>query len=233
MRGTGLTEEEFLTLTRPEEAARQFNSRMSPLQTTTRKARLFVCACCRRVWSHFGDAGRAAIEAAERAADGLIRVKDLKPFCAASPGEIKIGGRRVRSPANYAAVPFAWVTAHYAAEAAAFLFACASSPVVVERRAAEESELRAQCDLLRDILGNPFRPVTLAPACRTPVVVSLAQGVYNERSLPIGELDPHRLAVLADALEEAGAPDELVAHLRGSGRHVRGCFAVDLCLGLS
>ena len=42
-----------------------------------------------------------------------------------------------------------------------------------------------------------------------------------------------RLAVLADALEEAGSPDELVAHLRGPGPHVRGCWCVDLILGLS
>jgi hypothetical protein len=46
-------------------------------------------------------------------------------------------------------------------------------------------------------------------------------------------LDLHRLAVLADALEEAEAPSELVAHLRGPGAHMRGCHVVDLCLGLS
>jgi hypothetical protein len=34
--------------------------------------------------------------------------------------------------------------------------------------------------------------------------------------------------VLADALEQAGATGELVAHLRGPGPHMRDCFAVDL-----
>jgi hypothetical protein len=232
-RRNGLTEDEFLTLTKPQEAARQFNSRASPLRTTTRKARLFVCACCRRVWSHFADAGRAAIEAAERAADGLIRVKDLWPFVRASPPKIKVGGRRVRSPANYAAVTFAWVTADNAAETAAFLFACASSRVVAELRSAEESELRVQCDFLRDIIGNPFRPITLDTAHRTPTIVSLARAAYDERHRPSGELDLQRLAVLADALEEAGAPGEMVAHLREPGSHIRGCWAVDQCLGLS
>jgi hypothetical protein len=38
-------------------------------------------------------------------------------------------------------------------------------------------------------------------------------------------------AVLADALEEAGADAELVEHLRGPGLHLRGCWAVDLILG--
>jgi hypothetical protein len=46
-----------------------------------------------------------------------------------------------------------------------------------------------------------------------------------------GRLDPLRLSVLADCLEEAGADAVLVAHLRGPGRHVRGCWAVDAVLG--
>jgi hypothetical protein len=39
---------------------------------------------------------------------------------------------------------------------------------------------------------------------------------------------------LADALEEAGFSDpDFLAHLRGPGTHVRGCYAVDLILGKS
>jgi hypothetical protein len=60
----------------------------------------------------------------------------------------------------------------------------------------------------------------------------LAQAAYEERSLPSGELDTARLAVLADALEEAGCADAaILSHLRGPGPHVRGCWAVDLLLG--
>jgi hypothetical protein len=92
---------------------------------------------------------------------------------------------------------------------------------------------RRQAEMIRDIFANPFRPVTLSAAQRTPTVVSLAQAAYDERKLPSGELDRHRLTVLADALEEIGAADEVVTHLRSAGVHVRGCFAVDLCLGLS
>jgi hypothetical protein len=87
-------------------------------------------------------------------------------------------------------------------------------------------------DYLRDIFGNPFRPTSLDPTHRTPTVVSLARAAYDERHLPSGELDLHRLAVLADALEESAAPGQVVAHLRSPGPHVRGCWAVDLCLGL-
>ena len=49
-----------------------------------------------------------------------------------------------------------------------------------------------------------------------------------------GPLDSDRLAVLADALEEAGCENEdILQHLRGPGPHVRGCWVVDLVLGKS
>jgi hypothetical protein len=64
------------------------------------------------------------------------------------------------------------------------------------------------------------------------VVVRLARAAYEERDLPDGTLDNDRLAVLADALEEAGCGDaRILGHLRGGGEHCRGCFAVDLLLG--
>ena len=79
-----------------------------------------------------------------------------------------------------------------------------------------------------------LRPVTLNPAWLTPTVVQLAQAVYEERQLPEGTLDPAHLAVLADALEEAGCTDEaILTHLRGPGPHVRGCHVIDLILGRS
>jgi hypothetical protein len=62
--------------------------------------------------------------------------------------------------------------------------------------------------------------------------VQLAQGAYEGRHLPEGTLDKHRLAVLADALLDAGCTNgELLAHLRGPAPHVRGCWAVDCLLG--
>jgi hypothetical protein len=94
------------------------------------------------------------------------------------------------------------------------------------------------CDLLREVFGNPFRPPpTIDPAWLTwndGTVVRLAQSAYEERHLPAGTLDNGRLAVLADALEEAGCTDaDILGHLRGPGPHVRGCWPVDLCLGKS
>jgi hypothetical protein len=95
----------------------------------------------------------------------------------------------------------------------------------------ELSELAVQADYLRDIFGNPFRPTQLDSAWWTRPVITLARAAYEERILPEGHLDPQRLAILADALEEAGCTDaDLLGHLRSPGPHVRGCWAVDLAL---
>jgi hypothetical protein len=99
--------------------------------------------------------------------------------------------------------------------------------------AARDGEYARQADLLREIVGNPFGPLSISLSFRTPDVVALARTAYDERHLPRGELDLHRLAVLADDLEEAGATGNLVEHLRSPGPHVRGCWALDLVLGLS
>ena len=43
-----------------------------------------------------------------------------------------------------------------------------------------------------------------------------------------------RLPILADALLDAGCDnEELIAHCRSAGPHVRGCWAIDLILGKS
>jgi hypothetical protein len=88
--------------------------------------------------------------------------------------------------------------------------------------------------LLRCIAGNPFRPISVDPAIVTPTVASLARAAYDEPLLPSGEIEGDRLAVLSDALEEAGCDDaDILAHLRVPGPHVRGCHILDLLLGLS
>jgi hypothetical protein len=87
---------------------------------------------------------------------------------------------------------------------------------------------------LRDVVGNPFRKVKVPLAWlawHDGTVPKLARAASDERQLPAGTLDPARLGVVADALEEAGCADAgLLDHLRSPGPHVRGCFAVDLLL---
>jgi hypothetical protein len=61
--------------------------------------------------------------------------------------------------------------------------------------------------------------------CATPTVIDLARGIYAERAFD-------RMPILADALEDAGGTNEVIlAHCRGPGPHVRGCWVVDLLLG--
>jgi hypothetical protein len=79
--------------------------------------------------------------------------------------------------------------------------------------------------LIRDIFGNPFRPVKVAPAWRTSTGVELAQAIYDERAFD-------RLPILADALEDAGCTNaDVLEHCRQTGIHARGCWVVDLLLG--
>lgn len=98
------------------------------------------------------------------------------------------------------------------------------------------AELAEHAGLLRCIVGNPARPLpALPPALQTwrgGIIPRLAQAAYEQRHVPAGHLDATRLAVLTDALEEAGCEDALLlAHLRGPGPHVRGCAALDLLRG--
>jgi hypothetical protein len=177
-----------------------------------RKFRLFSCACVRRVFDCLPDVrSRRAVEVLELHIDGL-----------ASWAEVEMS----RRDANEVAV-----------NAAACL--ASEDPIIVawkavaHRRAgnpinqeAGEREARAQCNLLRDIFGNPFRPVSVEPAWRTSDVMLLAKGIYDDRAFD-------RMPILADALQDAGcASDDVLTHLRDThATHVRGCWALDLVLG--
>jgi hypothetical protein len=75
-------------------------------------------------------------------------------------------------------------------------------------------------------------PLAVDPAWRTPTVLALARGADEERASPAGPLDPVRLALLGDALEEAGCADaRLLAHLRSHDRRLRDCWVVNALLG--
>ena len=82
-----------------------------------------------------------------------------------------------------------------------------------------------QASLLRELIGNPFRPVTVNPAWLTSTVKQLAEAIYQEKAFD-------RMPILGDALEEAGCTDaEMLNHCRQQAEHVRGCWVVDLLLG--
>ncbi|MBN9120177.1 MAG: hypothetical protein J0I06_13610 [Planctomycetes bacterium] len=82
------------------------------------------------------------------------------------------------------------------------------------------------CELLRDIFGNPFRPVAFSREWRTDTVLTLARQMYASR-------DFSGMPILADALQDAGCDEPAILnHCRDPGQtHVRGCWAADLVLG--
>src|SRR5262249_869911 len=73
---------------------------------------------------------------------------------------------------------------------------------------------------LRDVIGNPFHPSSPLPRAvlswNDGTIPRIARGIYDDRKMPEGMLDNARLAILADALLDAGCEDEgLMAHCRG------------------
>jgi hypothetical protein len=182
-----------------------------------RKLRLFGCACVRRVVRLMPDKhSHRAVEVAERFADGLAGQGEL---LAAWQSTVRADGDHSR-----------WVLLKepaVAAEDPAFYAAAATR--ASRRASAREAEWAGQASLLRDIFA-PFSHTHVEPSWLTREALALAQAAYDERQLPEGTLDPARPAVLADALEEAGADGAILDHLRGRGPHVRGCHVLDLLL---
>jgi hypothetical protein len=183
-------------------------------QESDRKRRLFLVACCRRVTDIMTDGGRGAVDAAEAFADGEIGVFDLL-LARRTVGRPKGEKRYYAAAAARAASlpPSNDSSIHGAAWA-------------VNAAAKKRVERAVQAGLLRDVFGNPFRPVVLDPSWRTVAVVDLARGIYEERAFD-------RMPILGDALEDAGCDSaDVIAHCRDEkATHVRGCWVVDLVLG--
>lgn len=186
-------------------------------RATDRKLRLFACACARRVWRLLTDArSRAAVEAAERFADGLLTVAELR-------AHFNEAFRLIRQPVAILASDAANENARDAANTAAH-------DAIHQHKGSkrQRSARAAPSQFLRDIFGNPFRPVALDPAWLTSDVLALASGIYAERAFD-------RMPILADALQDAGCTnDDILSHCRDvSAAHVRGCWVCDLVLGKS
>jgi hypothetical protein len=215
------------------------------VNTSPRKLRLFACACGRHVWELLEDErSRRGVEVLERFADGLVDASEVESVerearaaaqaqPATSEGQDNVPDRQILAEAvAYTLLGSARTKEEYARIARDATFGFVLAMATGSDRYCPMKETNAQIHLLRELVGNPFRPVALGPASRTPTVTCLAQAAYDERIPPAGTLDPVRLAVVADALEEAGCMSEdILTHLRSAGPHVRGCWVLDLILG--
>src|SRR5262249_39048570 len=145
-------------------------------RVSARKLRCFACACMRAVWSHLIDErSQQAVEMAERYADGLASATELASAEAAAYEVARVADLRTTvSDPSWAATRAAHGAASYdaygAASGAAFIAALCSAPWAfdasgaVQHHGAPLAKARArrhQCDLLRDIVGNPFRRVVV------------------------------------------------------------------------
>jgi hypothetical protein len=213
--------------------------------TSDRKMRLFACACCRSLWPVFTDPRRRSIEVAEQSADGLIDRRELSAAHAQadSTGSLEalaqIASYRVARIAAENAALESWAV-HAALAAAGSRVQlwigdpADQQPCLGPCGTPECAEYRQRAaDLLRCVFGSPYRPAPAVDlawlAWNGGTAQRLAEFAYAKRTLPEGTLDAARLALVADALEDAGCTDaELLGHLRGPGPHVRGCWALDL-----
>src|SRR5262249_12416083 len=142
---------------------------------------------------------RQAVEVTERFADGLVSEEVLAAACRVVAGRhcvVDSPSSNRRADANGAA----WKATHASSRASPG--AGIQAILALETDAAWERERVHQASLWRDIFGNPFRPSRVEAAWRTPTISQLAQAGYDERELPEGTLDPARLLILSDALDE-------------------------------
>ena len=82
-----------------------------------------------------------------------------------------------------------------------------------------------QADAIRELFGNPFRPVDLNPRWLTSTVIGIAESIDRHAQY-------HNMPILADALEDAGCDNpDILTHCRNALFHARGCWVLDLLLG--
>jgi hypothetical protein len=212
---------------------------------TERKHRLFGIACCRSIERFLTEAAtREAVVCAERFIEGAASEEERREVAKAAMAVVR---RLENEPQDFCNA------AHESAKAAFYMVGAEPGEGWAASRGAllgttwafaslggetNAAGITGMAKLLQDIFGPlPFRAVTIDSAWLAwngGTVRRLAAAIYDDRLLPSGHLAPSRLAVLADALEEANCTDaSLLAHLRLPGPHVRGCFALDAVLGKS
>jgi len=225
-----------------------------------RQVQLAAVACCRRIW-HLLDDGRsrAAVEAAERFADGKVTVDQLFDARDAAREALDLGYRNlapgIRKHVHTAHLRAAWDTAALCVSAAsreaegraevnsrdlALIAHWASTAVAHAAFLARRKQVRNRA------WNEIVRRETVAQAILLrdvfgnpfrPAVVDPVWSVWNDGTVVkmarviYDEEQFEDVPLLADALEEAGCIDEeILSHCHGPGPHVRGCWVVDLLL---
>ncbi len=214
-----MTEAEWLSCAEPK-ALLDHHARFA----SQRKLRLAAAACARQGWHLLADRwSREAVETAERFVDRLADRHDFAVARAAALDAVRWAESNEHT-ADHRVV-------HATRAAAAVTM---DDPERAARQAVVHSALAAgggvgelQCALLRDVFGNPFRPVVpaLSWSGRDGEIKQFARTLYEGRRFA-------ELPGLAEALTREGCRETAVLdHCRGPGPHVRGCWVLDLLTG--
>jgi hypothetical protein len=230
-----MTEEEWLQ-------SEDFDAVIGPLRgvPSRRKWRLFALACVRRIWHLVPDRFRPALEFSDRFVEG----KATQQSWADAWVPYQASFRHAELAACWASCPSGDICARAQGN-----IPCEAAMALA---VAEEQDYRASmkefADYLREIFGNPFGKSGFKPtwlywggtmAYKQPApdpgwlgwnggtVEKLARGIAEERAF-------EQMPILGDALEDAGCSDAaILEHCRRPGRHLHGCWVVDLLTGKS
>lgn len=247
-----MTEQQWLACADVTKMVSEHPLRAGP-RVSDRTLRLLTVAALLPLWDHLGEErSRQAVHTLERYAEGKSTREELATAAEeahAAVDEVRNRADQVAAEAVATALgydrPFlpglGWLLdgspdgtignarSNYLA---VLMFAASAITVSLfgmnagysQLREGVHAEIARQADMLRDVLGNPFRPVAANPAWLTPTARSMAEAVYEQHAFD-------RTPVLADNLEETGCDDAaMLAHCRMAGAHVRGCWVLDLVL---
>ncbi|MHC5537139.1 hypothetical protein ACYOEI_02755 [Singulisphaera rosea] len=221
-----------------------------------RKGRLYLCGGCRAIghlW--FDELSLRAVEVAERFADGLATPEELHMANYSAEGtafgyDFEPGVWRRWHPDGTVPqsvrrlVEMGALTTAQLSEDKPEVDPAVRNRLLAAASLAEEAASRSPFDydwwhcyiprvpwpgtwMMRCVFGDPFLPyVFFSPTWLTPEVVDLARMIYDDRAFD-------RMPLLGKALDEAGCLNrDMIEHCRSTHPHVRGCWVVDLALGL-
>lgn len=187
-----------------------------------RRKRLFACACCRVAWPWLEDPrSQEAVRMSERLADGLVTREEARPIIEAALGAAADTEGLTGDPDLDAGI----MTSR---GVAAGLVEGGFLSVLLDAAAMVGTSRDVWSNVYHDLFDGVLQTVMVPRAWlewNNGTVVRVARVIYEERQFA-------DLAILADALEEAGCTAvELLTHLRSSGPHFLGCWALDAVLG--
>ena len=180
-------------------------------KASDRKLRLAACGYCRSVWRFMGKASRKAVLLGEQMADEPVDESLRKAVARAA---IEAVCRLEEAGDDF-----------FMAADMAYRVPSNDGWYAVEWTIGNRPPLASGVPIVRDIFGDPFRPVIIEPGWLTRNLINLACTLYDDSAF-------YDLPILADALEEGGCTDpDILNHCRQPGEHVRGCWILDLLLG--